>query len=163
MNLIGRKKNRDIGNVEQVCERYAAMAYELFRRELAMGFKSITYSYTGDDTGGNNVGHFSATFIPREETGYVPHARFGHRNTRVTFRVIAEAGTGAWVLTDGRVFELDGIARAFIRFSLDYGSLGLHIPSWDLIRVGVSHNCEEMPSTPENVLVWEQLPGMVKV
>lgn len=162
-NLIDRKKNRDIGNLEQVCERYAVMAYEVFRRELAMGFKPITYSYTDDETGGNNVGRFSATFIPREETGFTPHARFGHRNTRVTFRVIAEEGTGAWILTDGKVFCLDGIARGFIRFSLDFNSIGLHVPMWDLIRVGVSHNCEEVSDTPENVLAWEQLPGMVKV
>lgn len=128
MNLIGGIKNRKLAYLEQGCERYAIMAYEVLRRELAMGFKSVKYSYTGDEDG--RTGLFTATFIPWEQSMEDKH---GHRSTEVTFHI--EATEGSWRLSHGAMKDLGTGMAATIRFTHGaFRRIVLNIPEWDEIR-----------------------------
>lgn len=55
--------DKDLGKLEQGCERYAIMAFEALNECLAIGLKSIIYSY--DDHASAPIGCFTATFIPK--------------------------------------------------------------------------------------------------
>lgn len=128
MNLIGGIKNQSLGHLEQACERYATMVYEVLRRRLAIGFRSTKYSYIGDESG--RIGRFTATFIPWDQTNEYKH---GHRSTKVTFRV--EATKGLWKLDDGSVKDLETGMIATIQFTAGaFRRIVLTIPEWDEIR-----------------------------
>lgn len=60
--LFSNIKDRSLPVLEQACERYALMVYEVFRRTVAFGFQSIRYSYKDSDIKGRGV--FTATFTP---------------------------------------------------------------------------------------------------
>lgn len=58
-------KNKRLAILEQACERYAIMAYETASKRLAIGMKSIRYSYDNHPDRAN-VGLFTAEFVPQE-------------------------------------------------------------------------------------------------
>lgn len=128
MNLIGGIKNQSLGHLEQACERYATMVYEVLRRELAMGFRSTKYSYTGDE--GGRTGRFTAIFIPWDQTDDYKH---GHRSTEITLRI--EAIDGSWKLSNASVKDLETDMVATVQFTSGaFRRIVLTIPDWDEIR-----------------------------
>lgn len=131
-SLVGGIKNRGLGYLEQAAERYAKMTYEVLRRELAMGLKSITYSYKGNP---NNrfVGTFTAEFVPWVQTHEL---RSGHRATKITFSVIAEPEQGWWALNRGHAEDIEDGSAYSIKFSEDGKRIALQIPQWNVIRFG---------------------------
>ena len=77
--------NKDLSGLEQLCERIAVMAYEVFTGEMAYRLKSIDYKYVQQ-----RHGHikFTARFDPTEESGRhfvmvqfvaIPTQSLGHR------------------------------------------------------------------------------------
>ena len=58
---IGNIKNQRLAILEQACERYATMAFETLNGRLAIGLKSITYSYVKEE---ENGGTFTASYTP---------------------------------------------------------------------------------------------------
>ena len=130
-NLVGNIKNRSMGYLEQACQRYSTMAYEVLRRELAVGFKSITYSYYGDDAD-RFFGTFTATLIPFEQTDKYRH---GHRATKIKFDIQADQEEDCWYLSNGQLVDLDGGMEASIHFTRDaFKRVAIIIPDWDEIR-----------------------------
>lgn len=152
-HLVGNIQKRSLGYLEQACERYALMAYEILRRELAIGFRSTTYSYRGHPED-QYVGTFTATLIPWEEADEYRH---GHCWTRISFNVCAVPEESWWVLGDGKILNLDGDTIATIRFSEDGRRLALNIPEWDEIRFasGADHSPESV--TPLHKEPWGNL------
>ena len=130
-NLVGNIKNRNMGYLEQVCERYAAMAYEVLRRELAMGFKSITYSYYGDEND-RFFGTFTATLIPFEQTDKYRH---GHRSTLIRFDIQADQEEDCWYLSNGRITDVQSSMEAKIAFTRgSIKRIAIYITDWDEVR-----------------------------
>lgn len=84
--------DRSLAVLEQVCERYAIMAYEVFHGELAYGFKFIKYSYRDGESQG--VGIFTAHFQS------FPGDLHIDRTTTVTFSVRPDTGW-CWTLVGG--------------------------------------------------------------
>ncbi|MBI2030777.1 hypothetical protein HYT05_04085 [Candidatus Kaiserbacteria bacterium] len=159
-HLVGNIKKHRLGYLEQACERYAIMAYEVLRRELAMGFKSITYSYEGDD-GYKCAGNFVATFIPWEQTNDYRH---GHRSTEIQFRVCADPEEDHWILSGGIVRDIESGMTATIRFERGtFGRIALTIPEWYEIRFasGAYHTQEAV--TPLNKEPWGNLHESVTI
>ena len=144
-HLVGNIKTRRLAYLEQACERYAIMAYEILRRELAMGFKSITYSYTGSEDN-PNVGTFMAILIPWEETD---EYRQGHRSTQISFAVSADLDEDAWALSQGTMKDIESGMVATVRFAYEsFGRIAVSIPDWDEIRFasGAYHSPESVTS-----------------
>ena len=129
-NLIGNIKNRRLAYLEQACERYATMVYEVLRRELAMGFKSITYSYQGSGED-EHVGTFRATLVPWEQTDKYRH---GHRSTRIIFNVCADQDLDCWHLSAGKATDIESGMEMSVRFDRSFGRVAIVIPEWDEIR-----------------------------
>lgn len=92
-------KGRDFSVLEQACERYAIMAFETLNGCLAIGLKSIQYSYRNDRKPG--FGEFRAKFIPRKQLG--KPAR--QKQTVVIVWSIEPLASGLWRLHDGIAIE----------------------------------------------------------
>lgn len=93
-------KNRSAPALHQICERLATMAYEVFTGKMAVGLKSIEYSYS---TGRKHHTHvqFEAIFTPFENPD--------EDLVVVQFTAIpAYAETGKWCMEDGRVCHRHG-------------------------------------------------------
>jgi hypothetical protein len=93
-------KDRSLPVLEQSCERYALMTYEVFRGEVACGLKSIGFSYKKHSDDFPDHGIFTATFMPF--TG----VRTGHKATQVTF-VIYRGPDDYWELKGCQVHDLE--------------------------------------------------------
>ena len=152
-HLVGNIKNRRVALLEQACERYSIMAYEVLRRELAIGLKSITYGYEGssDDL---QAGTFTATFVPWEQTAKYRH---GHRATLITFKVFADDEQDNWLLSDGKVFDIERCAEMTIRFSSDRRRIAINIPDWDEIRYASNADHSQEAVTPLSQEPWGNL------
>ncbi len=129
------------------------MVYEVLRRELAMNFKSITYSYKGDEDDGK-AGTFTATFVPWEQTDKYRH---GHRSTEIKFNICADREKGTWTLSNGTVKDIEGEWVATVRFTHDGHNIALNISEWYEIRLanGAYHTREAV--TPLNKEPWPNL------
>ncbi len=108
-------KDRSLPVLEQACERYALMVYEVFRGTVAYGFQSILYSYKND--GASKRGIFTATFIPF--TG----VKTDCEGTRITFVIESKSNEENewWEFSDCKVDDLEDFSRKPIpvRFSED--------------------------------------------
>lgn len=129
-HLVGNIKNRRFGYLEQACERYATMVYEVLRRELAVGFQSVKTSYDGNEHD-EHVGTFTAVMIPWVQTTKFRH---GHRSTQVSFTVCADREENWWYLSQGRVIDIETGMEMTIQFSSDGRKVAITIPDWDEIR-----------------------------
>lgn len=127
MSFFANIKDRRLPVLEQTCERYALMVYEVFREEFACGFKSIQYSY--EDRGVHGHGTFTATLIPFEDD---PR----HKATKVVFNIASEYDEGEvdadvpqWVLSDARVTDLqDGLGDCPVSFREDGKLIFIKVP-----------------------------------
>ena len=90
-------KDHRLAVLEQACERYAIMAFETLNGCLAIGLRSIKYSYENDKKN-DRVGHFTATFIPWDSNSGAQQRK--DRSVGVTWRIEALA-SGGWRLYDG--------------------------------------------------------------
>jgi hypothetical protein len=156
-NLVGSIKNRRVALLEQACERYSIMAYEVLRRELAIGLKSITYGYEGSSDN-LQAGTFTATFVPWEQTAKYRH---GHRATHITFKVFADDEQDNWLLSDGKVFDIECCAEMTIRFSDDGRRIAIKIPDWDEIRYSSHADQGQEAVTTLNKEPWGTLMDFV--
>jgi hypothetical protein len=156
-NLVGNIKNRRVAQLEQACERYATMVYEVLRRELAFGFKSITYGYQGSETD-RYAGTFTATFVPCHQTHKYRH---GHRATHITFRVFAGEAEDNWCLSHGMVTDIESGAEMTIRFSDDGRRIAINIPDWDEIRYSSHADHGQEAVTTLNKEPWGTLMDFV--
>ena len=158
-NLVGNIKNRRLSYLEQGCERYATMVYEVLRRELAMGFKSITYSYEGNDTD-EHVGTFTATLVPWEQTDKYRH---GHRSTQIKFNVCADRDEDDWHLSGGTATDIESGMEMTIRFCHSFGRIAINIPAWDEIRFASNAGHDQHAVTPLNKHQWGNLYDSVTI
>lgn len=158
-NLVGNIKNRRVAYLEQACERYATMVYEVLRRELAMGFKSITYSYRGSDLD-EHVGTFTATLIPWEQTDKYRH---GHRSTEITFNVCADREESCWYLSQGKAVDVESGMEMTIRFSSDRRRVVINIPDWDEIRYASNADHDQHAVTPLSKEPWGNFKDMITI
>ena len=129
-NIVENIKSRRIAHLEQTCERYATMVYEVLRRRLAMGFKSITYSYEGSEAD-EYSGTFTATLVPWEQTNKYRH---GHRSTQIKFNVRADPDGVHWHLSGGTATDIESGMEMTIQFPHSIGRVVITIPEWDEIR-----------------------------
>ncbi len=129
-HLVANIPNRSFGYIEQVCERYAVMAYEVLRRELAIGFRSVKISYTGSPND-SRVGTFKAVMVPWHQTNEYRH---GHRSTQISFNVCADPEEDHWHLSQGKMVDIESGMQMTIQFSSDGRRLAVTIPDWDEIR-----------------------------
>jgi hypothetical protein len=129
-HLVANLQNRRFGYIEQACERYATMVYEVLRRELAIGFRSVKTSYTGSPED-QHVGTFTATMIPWQQTDKYRH---GDRSTKVSFTVCADSEEDFWYLSQGKVVDIESGMQMTIQFSQDGRRIAITIPEWDEIR-----------------------------
>jgi len=110
-------KDRSLPVLEQACERYALMVYEVFRGTVAFGFQSIRYSY--EDSGIKGRGIFTATFIPF--TGIETDCKA----TRITFAIESKSHEEDewWEFSDCKVegLDIDDFSRnpTAVRFTND--------------------------------------------
>jgi len=159
-NLIMNIRDRNIGNLEQACERYAIMAYEVLWRELAVGFKSITYSYIGDKND-RFLGAFIATMIPFKQTGKYRH---GHRAIQIRFDIQADQQENCWHLSDGRMTDAVGGMQSCICFSRGaFKRIAVIIPDWDEMRFAsnADHNQASVYKISSGKKPWgEYHPGV---
>ena len=108
-------KDRSLPVLEQACERYALMVYEVFRGKVAFGFQSIRYSYEDSETRGR--GAFTATFIPFDGIDC--------KATRVTFAIESKSHEEDkwWEFSDCKVegIDIDDFSRnpTAVRFTSD--------------------------------------------
>ena len=68
MNFVNIR-NRRMAVLEQACERYAVMAFETMNGRLAIGVRSIRYSYD-DHKYRDAWGIFHAEFVPWQVSDY---------------------------------------------------------------------------------------------
>ncbi len=129
-HLVANLQNRRFGYIEQACERYATMAYEVLWRELAIGFRSVKVSYTGSPEY-QYVGTFTATMIPWQQTSKYRH---GGRSTEVSFTVCADSQEDFWYLSQGKLVDIESGMQMTIQFSQDGRRIAITIPEWDEIR-----------------------------
>lgn len=129
-HLVGNIKNRRFGYLEQACERYATMVYEVLRRELAVGFQSVKTSYEGSEAD-EHIGTFTATMVPWEQTDKYRH---GHRSTEISFSVCADSEEDFWYLSQGKAVDVETGMEMTIQFSSDGRRVAITIPDWDEIR-----------------------------
>ncbi len=156
-NLVGSIKNRRVAYLEQVCERFAIMVYEVFCRELAIGFKSITYSYLGSPED-ERVGTFLAHFVPWQQTDKYRH---GHREIKVSFEVCALPKGQKWRLSSGLAIDVATNATMTIRFSHDRRRIAINIPNWDEIRYASSADHSSDAVTPLSKEPWGNLKDWI--
>ena len=90
-------KDHRLAALEQACERYAIMAFETLNDCLAIGLRSIKYSYKNDKKD-DRVGYFTATFVPWDSISVT--LRRKDRSVGVAWRIEALA-SGRWRLYDG--------------------------------------------------------------
>lgn len=158
-NLIGNIRNRRVAYLEQACERYAIMVYEVLRRELAMGFKSITYSYRGSDQDAH-VGTFTATLVPWEQTSKYRH---GHRSTEITFCICADSTEDCWHLSGGKAIDIESGMEMTICFSSDGRRVVIYIPCWDEIRYASNADHDQHAVTPLDREPWGNLVDTITI
>lgn len=158
-NLVGSIKNRRVAYLEQVCERYATMVYEVFCRELAIGFKSITYSYLGSPED-ERVGTFLAHFVPWQQTDKYRH---GHREIKVSFEVSADPMEDHWHLSSGLAIDVASNVTMTIRFSTNRRLVAINIPNWDEIRFASSADHSSDAVTPLSKEPWGNLTSSIIV
>ncbi len=156
-NLVGNIKNKRVALLEQACERYAIMAYEVLRRELAIGFKSIAYGYQGSEDD-PHAGTFTATFVPWEQTDKYRH---GHRETKIIFKVRADQEEDSWYLSDGKAFDVATGMEMSIRFSSDGHRIAINIPDWYEIRYASNADHSQESVTPLGQEPWGNLTNFV--
>ena len=153
-HLVGNIKTRRLAYLEQACQRYAIMAYEVLRRELAIGFKSVTYSYNGS-VDNPATGVFTAMLIPWEQTDKYHH---GHRSTEISFAVCALPEADQWALSQGKMKDLNTGMVATIRFAHEsFGRIAISIPAWDEIRYASSADHSLAAVTPLHKEPWGNL------
>lgn len=87
-------RNHRPATLEQACERYAIMAFELLNRRLAIGIRSIKYSYNTDKKNPAG-GTFTGTFIPWASGDC--ESPWEDQHVEVTWRIEALAN-GKWRL-----------------------------------------------------------------
>ncbi len=158
-HIVGSIKDRRLGYLEQTCERYAVMVYEVLRRELAIGFKSIKYSY---GAAGDNTGTFTATFIPWKQTNEYKH---GHRSTEVKFQIDGDSQNKEWIMSKGTVTDIESSEIATIRFTHGcFRRVAINIPYWNEIRFAsnADHQGEEAV-TPLNKEPWANLYDSIQI
>ncbi len=158
-HLIGNIKDRRLAYLEQACERYAIMAYEVLRRELAIGFKSVTYSYLGS-TDDERVGTFVGTFVPWEQTDKYHH---GHRATEIILKICADPDEDHWIFSGGIMRDIENGMIATIRFSSDARCIALNIPVWDEIRFASSADHGQEAVTQLHKEPWGNLFDRVTI
>ncbi len=97
--LISNIKGDNLAVLEQGCERYATMIYEVATGKIATGFKSITYSY--NDDGRVNQGYFMAKFISKK------NKRTGvSKEFQVLLIITAVEDTKSWNIMDGSALSV---------------------------------------------------------
>lgn len=87
-------KNIDRSALEQICERLAVMAYEVFMGQMAYGLKSISYWYQRKGSGQID---FEAAFVAFEDD-----EGFGPVAVQLTATPI-NGTVGKWNIEQGRV------------------------------------------------------------
>ncbi len=98
--FFGRQTKRSLSVLEQACERYATMAYEVFTGELAYGLKSVKYSYARE---AENRISFVAVFTPFDEPIGLPPQSV----VIVHLIVNAVSGQNSWRLNSAIVGEVE--------------------------------------------------------
>lgn len=129
-------KDRRLPVLEQACERYALMVYEVFRGSVAYGFKSIRYSYKNSKTRGR--GTFTATFMP------FGGVETNCKATRITFVIESKSFEDIervdvhpeidewWEFSNCKIDDLDGFSRNSIpvRFTEDGHFVVIILGGW---------------------------------
>lgn len=136
------KFSKRLSALDQLAQRFAIMIFEVFRKQLAYDFKSITYTYQGTTAGGciDGAGTFTATFTPFEMDS---HWKLG---TKVLFHIRTYMEEDQWILTEGRVLDLQDNQIGTVRFAENGEVVAIHILANNTFHAGNSPRAEVLNS-----------------
>lgn len=133
MNL-GNIKSQRLAVLEQACERYAIMAFETLNGRLAIGLKSITYSYKSDERR-EDGGTFTASFTPWNVSDCPKEV---DRIVDVAWYIQA-LNDGRWDLSDGMASVQGEPGLAQVLWGKDAGCMAFRFKDKIVHSVGSKH------------------------
>lgn len=133
------KNDRYASTLEQLCERMAVMAYEVFTRKIAYGLESVKYSYISVCPGNCDFTAIFTPFIKKEEDTVVVH-----------FSVLLTDVENGWSIGDGSIGYRRNVAEETMHFICfnEEGKMVIVSPADKVAFIGTECNREVPDCAP---------------